>query len=287
MQSLSLQTISFLCQRALLHEVAVTPKPGLVDRQNSGAHRDMDFYTFLDSAAALGDYFTQIAQTAASWQTLPGNPLTQLRPAGIAAEQKMLEATGGINTHKGAIFSLGILCAAAAYLWQVGGSLSSQAVCTVAAAIAAEAPEDFDRVTTPATTGERLYLTRQISGIRGEAAAGFPSVEQIALPALEEALQRGASWNDACLAALLTLMAQVTDTNIIARGGPEALDWLHQQAGALLAKGGALAPNGLGEMEKLDAQLIARNLSPGGCADLLAAAIFLYSLRQWEERENG
>ncbi len=103
--------------RAILYEVSVTPKPGLVDKSNSGAHNDMNFYTFLASASALSQGLYEIADLAGNWRTDSLRALfDSIRPIGINMEKAMFEATGGVNTHKGMIFNMGILVAAAAYL---------------------------------------------------------------------------------------------------------------------------------------------------------------------------
>ena len=105
------QTVAQLACRSLLYEVCVTPKPGLVDRQNSGDHRDMDLFTFLNSAPALFPYFERCVRQG--WkETEPEALFPPLRWEGKLAEQAMLAATGGVNTHKGAIFSMGLCCAA-------------------------------------------------------------------------------------------------------------------------------------------------------------------------------
>ena len=102
-----------LAVRALLYEVTTTPKPGLVDRRNSGSHRDMDVFTFMDSAAALYPYFEACTRTGRETAEQPApETFAALRPLGCEAEGEMLDATGGVNTHKGAVFSVGIVCAA-------------------------------------------------------------------------------------------------------------------------------------------------------------------------------
>ena len=202
-----------------------------------------------------------------------------LQAAGLAAEETMLAATGGVNTHKGAIFSMGILaCAAGACAAR--GDLSPEAVCAAAAVIAAPAAEDFARPVPPeqTTTGRILYRSRGITGIRGEAASGFASARQWALPVLEEFSGRSYPENDVHLHALLHLMANVCDTNILARGGPEGLDYLHASAKEVLALGGALTPAGKAREGTLDGEVTRRGLSPGGCADVLSVAILLHRL---------
>ena len=121
------------------------------------------------------------------------------------------------------------------------------------------------------TAGERLYLATGNRGVRGEAAEGFPSVLQVGLPALREGSEAGKSLNDAALVALLRLIQAVQDTNILTRSDPQTLQWAQQQAGEVLEQGA-----GPEQMRELDRAFTARNLSPGGCADLLALSLFLF-----------
>lgn len=264
--------------RAVLYEVCVTPKPGLVDRANCGSHRDMDLFTFLDSAAALLPYLEEAVSIG---QRTAGQPPEEtfrlLRRAGLRAEREMFRATAGVNTHKGAIFSLGAICAAAGRLWTPEGpcrdvpallnACAAMTAAAVASDLAAITPETAD------TTGKKLYLELGLTGIRGELAEGLPAVAQVGLPALRGALAAGACLEEAGVTALLHLMAQVTDTNLIARGGPEGQAWAAAQARALLAE----TPRPKRDaVAALDRDMIARNLSPGGCADLLAITFFLH-----------
>lgn len=267
--------IAALASRSLLYEVAVTPKPGLVDRANAGAHKDMDIFTFIDSASSLLPYFRQCAALGAALQDEdPAALFARLRYPGRLAEEAMLEATGGVNTHKGAVFSLGLICAALGRLgalgtpWTpgaVGGAVSRMTASTVL--------RDFDGVTsdTASTFGERLYCATGITGIRGEVAGGFPSVREHGLPVLQEMMARGRSANDAGAAALAHLMAHVADTNVISRSSLKRQQEL-QVALATRLEAGELS---LEELAELDRQYIGENVSPGGCADLLAAS-FLF-----------
>lgn len=272
-----------LVTRALLDEVCVTPKPGLVDRVNSGSHGDMDIFTFAASAAALGPYWgrcVEIGQETAG-ETAEAAFLA-LRKAGQAAERAMFAATGGVNTHKGAVFTLGLLCGAAGRLWRAERPCREpERILEECAALAACAVEtDFAGAReAPNTVGERLYRERGITGIRGEAAKGLPGVREVALPVLRGALDAGRSRNDAGAAALLHLIARVEDTNMIARGGMEAARAARADCAALLEKG---PTPGMEDIAALDREFIRRNLSPGGCADLLAAAFFLLD---WERAE--
>ncbi|NLD33615.1 MAG: hypothetical protein GX653_01755 [Clostridiales bacterium] len=248
---------------SLLYEVSVTPKPGLVDRADNGAHDDMDFYTFLRSAAAIAPYF---ARCAALGQQ-PGIPadalLGRLRPLGLMAEQAMARQTGGVNTHKGLIFSLGILCAAAGRL---GEKRDAGALCALAGQIAQPALEDA----ADASHGARVRQRYGDLGARGEAAAGFPSA-LAALPVLREAMHKGEGPDRAGARALLALIARVRDTNVLYRAGEEGLTYLQQGANDLLARD--IPPE---ELAAFSRQVAARGISPGGSADLLAVAFFLH-----------
>lgn len=272
------QRIGSLCTLALLLEVSATPKPGLVDRLGSGAHTDMDFSTFLASAAAIAPYFPACAQEGLRLRQVDGTSLGRIRPLGVSCEKAMFAATGGVNTHKGAIFSLGILACAAGHCRRQG-DLSPEAVCAVASVIAAPALEDFSAPAPEGETkGRRLYRSRGVPGIRGEAAEGFPSVRRWALPVLRELSAGDMPENHRHLQALLHLMANVQDTNLLARGGTEGLEYVRSTARRALELGGVFTPEGMDFLQALDREYTRRNLSPGGCADLLAAAIFLHRL---------
>lgn len=270
------QTLGALAAKALLYEVCTTPKPGLVDRSNNGSHRDMDVFTFLDSTAALLPYFEEAVRLGMETRDLPSQEtFRRLRQAGAAGERAMFRATGGVNTHKGAVFTLGTVCAAAGRLWTAEGfSKDLDAALALCGEMSAQAvQEDFAAIRrSPAhTAGQRLYLEQGLEGIRGELSRGLPAVAQIGLPTLRRCLEAGDSLEQAGVQVLLALMAQVVDTNLIARGGLEGQQWAMEQA-KNLTQGRAATQQ---EAEKLDRALIERNLSPGGCADLLAITYFL------------
>ena len=260
--------------RAMLSEVSATPKPGLVDRNNSGSHRDMDFFTFVDSAAALAPHFRQMYLMG--WDHALDDPaalFTRLRVLGQQAEADMFAATHGVNTHKGLIFSMGLLSGAFGAK-QRQGSATLDSVLALCADMGRCALGDF--ATSPDTNGKRCYQTYRLPGIRGEAAAGFPSAAAIGLPTLRRWTGADLSLNDASLYALLALLAQVSDTNMIRRGGLATAEACRQQAQALLDR---ITPESLHqELLSLDQAYIAANLSPGGCADLLALSLMLFFL---------
>lgn len=260
--------IGSCAQRALMYEALVTPKPGLVDRENNGAHADMDIFSFAASSAVLGEWFVHCARTGL---LCPDGvrAFERLRVRGAEAEREMYRATDGANTHKGAIFALGILCCAAG---MVGEGESAQSIARTAAHLATPAMGELRRLDEQhaVTGGERQFLKWGLSGARGEAAAGFPQVLKYALPALRQSAARGKDANEAGLTALLALISQVKDSNILRRRGAEGLCWAQERTRVLQA-----APSHRA-LRELDAAFTRENISPGGSADLLAAAYFLY-----------
>ena len=269
--------IAQLACRALLYEVAATPKPGLVDRANSGSHKDMDFFSFQASAAALWPYFEACAKIGMETRQLaPTETFSALRAPGKLAEGEMLRATGGVNTHKGAIFSLGILCGAAGRL----DDRSPEALLAECGRMAAGVTDqDFAGLTeeTAVTAGQKLYLRHGITGVRGQAEAGFPAVLQVGLPRLEAGLKQGLSLNDAGCAALLAMLAHTVDTNLIARSDYATQQRVASETAKLL-KAGPFPDETV--LKQMDAAFIEKNLSPGGSADLLALTYFLYLLQE-------
>lgn len=260
--------------RALMHEVCTSTKPGLVDRFGSGAHRDMDIFTFMDSGCTLFDSFARMCRIGMDWQGPPDELLDALRLPGMEAEEKMLRATGGVNTHKGAIFSLGILCAAAGYMRAGEPGTGAGELFSLAAAIAAPSMAQLGKGD---SHGQTAYEKYGMSGIRGEAASGFPTVRDRALPEYTRLRARGLDPDTAGVLCLLHIMAWAQDTNIVSRGGPEALEQIQGRLRTLLD-----GERGEAELmsfaRELDRELTEKNISPGGCADLLAAAIFVHSL---------
>ena len=268
--------------RGLLYEVSTTPKPGLVDRNNSGSHRDMNFFTFLDSSASLIPWFREFFCLGWDHSSEPNEQIFErLRYAGQRAETAMFSATGGINTHKGLVFASAILCGA---LGKVHARrelpLPFTDVLQECRRLGKCSLADLHHppnVQPPLpTNGERIFTAYGIRGARGEAAAGFPSAVQIGLPALRKWLSAGFSLNDSAAMALLTLISEVDDTNMVHRGGPELAKKRKEQAKILLS---AVTKENFKEtLYTLDHQYMTENLSPGGCADLLAVSLMFHFL---------
>ena len=268
--------------RGLLYEVSTTPKPGLVDRNNSGSHRDMNFFTFLGSSASLIPWFREFFCLGWDHSSEPNEQIFErLRYAGQRAETAMFSATGGINTHKGLVFASAILCGA---LGKVHARrelpLPFTDVLQECRRLGKCSLADLHHppnVQPPLpTNGERIFTAYGIRGARGEAAAGFPSAVQIGLPALRKWLSAGFSLNDSAAMALLTLISEVDDTNMVHRGGPELAKKRKEQAKILLS---AVTKENFKEtLYTLDHQYMTENLSPGGCADLLAVSLMFHFL---------
>ena len=270
--------IASLAVRSLLYEVNTTPKPGLVDRTNNGSHKDMDIFTFMNSSAALYRYFEQCAKAGMETRAQPAPFLfSSIKDAAKAAERAMFFATGGVNTHKGAIFTLGILCAAISRVGFERRKDSGAILAECAAMTAGITERDFAGLTAEnaRTAGQKLYVHYGIKGVRGEAEAGFPAVKS-ALCVLESLLAQGFSANDAGRITLLHIIANLDDTAMISRSDVETQKLYAQKAEKLIS--GSRVPS-LSELEALDRAFIEKNLSPGGSADLLSLCWMLHFVK--------
>ncbi|MBR6555091.1 MAG: triphosphoribosyl-dephospho-CoA synthase [Clostridia bacterium] len=269
--------IARLAAAALVEEVYTTPKPGLVDLNNNGAHRDMTVQTFLYSAAALQPYFRQMAELG---RTLPQEDLLPaLRESGIRAEAAMFAATGGVNTHKGALISLGLLCGAAGQYLARGIAPDAEALCACVAhmtrGICARELGVGEE-----THGQGVYRKYGTRGIRGEAESGFASVRAYSLPRFRKELAQGTDYGEAAVKALLALIAHVPDTTVLHRRDEATAAWAAEEAARCLAAYDEQA------VLALDEAFIRENVSHGGCADLLAVTIFLHRLEtEWASLE--
>lgn len=267
--------IADLAVQSLIDEVNTTPKPGLVDQRNNGSHQDMTLQHFLASAEALRPYFAQCVKIGQQTAALsPQETFPALRDAGLVAEKAMYHATGGVNTHKGVIYTMGILCGSLGRLWNPEAPIAkTDSILAECAKIVSESAAADLQNANGSTAGEQCYLRYGIGGIRQEVANGLPSVRQIALPCFKKALAIGMSKNDAGAVTLLHLIANTADTNLYHRGGADGAKWASNAASALLP-----CPS-IADIIPLDDAFMERNLSPGGCADLLAVTYFLHTLK--------
>jgi len=261
-----LSWIGDLASACLEQEALTYPKPGLVSHVDSGAHHDMDCELLFRSARALAPYFAALAVAGGR-----GATMDHLRIIGIAAEAAMFKATADINTHRGAIFGLGLLCAAA------GARVAFSLKQTLGELVNARWGEAILAGPIPLHSHGAMAARRYgVGGARLEASNGSPSVYTIALPALH--LGRCLAPNDeeaARVQACITLIAHVADTNILHRGGPAGLAFAQTQAQTFLSTGGVGQRDWRARAASLHRAFVERNLSPGGCADLLAMALFV------------
>ena len=247
-------------------EVETFPKPGLVSHVDNGSHSDMDAGLLYRSADTLNMFFRELAIAGAA-----GAGMERLRVIGIAAESAMLEATGGVNTHRGAIFGLGLLCAAAGYRRAFG----------IRKPLGRLVAERWGKAILSGPVSLRSHgavAARRYGagGARAEAACGFPSIVHIAVPALRAGRKVAPHDEEAVrVQACMALIASIVDTNLLHRGGSEGLSFAQACASAFLAPGGIGCAGWRARAVEIHQAFMARNLSPGGSADLLAMAMFV------------
>jgi len=260
-----------VCCAALKHEADAWPKPGLVTPVDSGSHRDMNYASFVDSIAALRGYFADIAEAGARAADYPA-----LQGIAIAAETRMLAATRGANTHRGAIFNLGLIAAAAA--WRNARSENSAMNCGELVARLWGPAILASRSAAPVSHGQQVWQRFAVGGARDQAAAGFPAVYRIGLPVLRRLMATGVDEERALIGTLMALMAELPDTNLLWRGGEAGLRDVQRAARHFNQDGGVEHADWRARLQAMHAWMVARNLSPGGSADLVAATWLVFTL---------
>ncbi|UST63787.1 triphosphoribosyl-dephospho-CoA synthase [Pseudomonas moraviensis] len=249
---------------ALIDEADLSPKPALVDRRGNGAHTDLHLGLMHASALALWPAFKEMAEAALDIGEV-GLPLREaIGRIGREGEQAMLVTTNGVNTHRGAIWALGLLVTAAA--------LQPKSIALCAARLALL---DDRYAPKPLSHGAQVAQRYGAHGAREEAQLGFPSVLQRGLPQLQKSRANGHGEQNARLDALLAIMTELADTCVLYRAGEPGLHAMQSGAQAVLDAGGSASLSGRRRLHELDQQLIALNASPGGAADLLAATLLL------------
>lgn len=248
-----------LAANALLNELDTTPKPGLVDQADCGAHSDMDLPLMYLSIKTLRPHFTDMARLGFV-STLPASD--DVIKTGIRAEHDMMQATGGVNTHRGAIFSLGLTTIAAAHLLHTQEQICPDKLQMTIAALAEHIHPATD------SHGQRAVKATGVDGALATAQKGYPMLFTQWLPTYQSL----AGDNYRCHRTLLSIMSSLDDTNIIHRAGPDAARQVKRQAKQLLD---GFSLNALRELNR---EYIAQNISPGGAADMLAMIIYVNSL---------
>ena len=260
---------------ALLRELAAWPKPGLVSHVDSGSHTDMDAAMLQASATALRPFFADLARAGQV-----GAEMGHLRSIGLRAEAAMLAVTGGVNTHRGAIFGLGLLCAAAGAVAEVSTEGGAIAPVRLGNVVTRRWAADIERGPIPLFSHGAAALRRYgVGGARAEAASGFRSVYEVGWPAVLWGRSLQPDDPDAPpVQACFALVAAVWDTNLLHRGGADGMHYAAKAASWFLSQGGVGAPDWRARAAAVHAAFVARRLSPGGCADLLAMTLFVDAL---------
>lgn len=271
--------IAHLATQALQAELDTTPKPGLVDKDNNGAHRDMDYALMQRSIDTLHPYFVKLALLGCA-DALPTH--TSIRDIGIEAEKAMLSATNGVNTHKGALFSMGLAVVAAAHEERKiaaneeqilkernGGEDVLVSLQTTIKALAASFPD------TNGTHGSKAKLlskgTTAIKGALDNAREGYEMLFAEWLPFYIERRKEHDAYT--LHKTLLRIMCDLDDTNVIYRTDLATAEEVKQEARALLDSFSKAA------LKDMDRHYTTRNISPGGAADMLSLTIFIGSIQ--------
>jgi len=280
--------IASLAVQAILYEASCHPSPGLVSKVSSGAHSDMDYFTFLDSTAALIYPLIHCAKAGLSANS-PKEIFNKIRQIGQMGEQKMFHKTRGVNTHKGTLFLMGICCAAGGKALYSGARFSSlQKIIQdmteglVERELSSRVIELENTHPSRLTHGERLFLTHKVEGIRGEVQRGLPTVFDIALDVYKGNQELGQ--NARLVQTLLGIMQFCEDTNILHRQSFETLKEVQRRAAQILDLGGMRTAAGIKAIEELNEDFRRRKISPGGSADLLGVTVFLHFFEDFMER---
>ncbi|MFT4006858.1 MAG: triphosphoribosyl-dephospho-CoA synthase [Lacrimispora sp.] len=239
----------------------------------------MDVSTFERSAAALEPYFASMALEGMIFPGAPRLLFENIRRIGISAERAMYQATDGVNTHKGLIFHMGILSGAAGACIWTGKGLTLKALMEMEQAMVRETLiREMENMEQYTSNGEKNLEQYGTLGARGEAISGYSSVLEISLPRMMERIREREDWNLIKLEALFMLMSRVADSNILSRHNPKVLSEIQGLAEDFLRNEGVYRDSSILTLKRMDGEFIKRNISAGGCADLLAVTIFMAQL---------
>ncbi len=258
--------ISQIAKNSLIKELELTPKPGLVDMNDSGSHKDMDKFTFYKSIKSISEYFLPFLSVGF---LNPKDPFNKLREVGLSCEKSMLKATKGVNTHKGAIFSYAVILGSVGALLKDKKPLYKESLQEAIKSTCKNLiKHDLSDKKEFKSAGERFYKKTKNAGIRKEAQNGYPSIFDISLPFYQKCKKR---FNEekALKLTLLKLISEIEDTTLYNRGGLEGLEFAKKEAKTLLLEFHEE------KLPKLNKLFVKKDLSPGGSADMLAITWFL------------
>lgn len=268
--------VSQIGLKAMISEVSTFPSFGLVSPVSCGAHKDMDYYTFLDSALAITPYLKEMFKIGYTYHN-PEYIFNAIRNTGKTCEEKMFEATNNINTHKGMIFLMGITIAAIGKaMYEDRGFNEIQSIIKNMVKCILDDFKDLDKKES-LTHGEKLYLQYGFTGIRGQVKDGLcilfnNIIDKYSYSRLKE--------NDMYIQILIELMSKVEDSTIVYRHDINTLRKVQSDAKELLDLGGVFTDVGKKRCLELEKLYIKENISPGGCADLLAISILLLNVKK-------
>ena len=271
--------ISSLATKAIIYEASCFPSPGLVSPVSNGAHKDMDYYTFIDSTCAIMKYLSLFAQ--AGIECSNSNILFQnVREIGKRAEKSMFDKTNGVNTHKGMLFLMGITCAA------VGKTIAKKKEFNEISNVIKLMTEGIVKKELRSlvskknlSNGEKLFLKYGIQGVRGEVEKGLPTVFNFALDFYLK--NEDLDLNSRLIHTLLGIMQSCDDTNIVHRHDLKTLDFVKKKAIQIINVGGMRTQEGRKKINNLCNEFIEKNISPGGSADLLGVTVFLAMVKEY------
>ena len=277
------KNIATLATKALLYEVSISPKAGLVSRLSNGSHKDMNFYTFIDSSLALHNYFLNCFDYGQEKLFSCPDFFKDLREVGKVAEKEMYEATKGINTHKGTIFSMGILLAVLGVHLKENKKIDlkilSEKIKEMCKPLLNEL-EDADNIS---TYGEKAYKEYHLTGARGLAISGYEIVLLDGINKLKN-FCKTLDFETACILLLFYYMSVLDDTNIVNRASITTLKEIQILSKELFEENKKTLEkeNIKNSMSKLNDIFIEKNISAGGSADLLILTIFIHLLTDKE-----
>ncbi|UMB59550.1 triphosphoribosyl-dephospho-CoA synthase [Lutibacter sp. A80] len=275
-----INTLVAFASKAILYEISLSPKPGLVSFKDTGSHTDMHFFTFLNSAVALTPFFNKFCELGYAYTGKIEEILPKIRHIGIKAEQEMFKATGNVNTHKGIIFLFGISLFSIAKIISENNRFSDTTfkylVIEISNGIVKNELELNSKKV--ATHGELMYKKygKLGAGIRQEVAEGFPSVFKNALPFLDKNFKNHQKLNqeeiqEILQTTLLHIISLNNDSNILYRSNFEALTHVKK-----LAKNAIHSKKSYIELCNYCKE---NNISPGGSADLLSVSLLIHFVK--------
>lgn len=271
--------VAKLATKALLYEVSVSPKAGLVSRLSNGSHKDMDFYTFIDSALSLDEYFSECFVYGQENDFYSPNFFKNLRDLGKKAEKEMYKATNGINTHKGTIFSMGILISVLSSYFKEADEIDLKVLSNKIKNMCSPLLNELENTNDFSTYGEKAFKNYHLTGARGLAISGYDIVLLDGINKLKE-FTKSLDFETSCILLLFYYISMLDDTNIVNRANFEILKEiqilcknLYKENSKFLSK-----EKIRNEMSKLNDIFIEKNISAGGSADLLILTIFIYIL---------